>query len=622
MEADDGQGAIKVEENDIIDVVREYLEDKENSYALMLTGEWGCGKTYFVEHALTDKLEEDESRHPVVVASAYGAKDLAELCGTIEAGFISKYAIGRAADGERSRRDSLVEFAKDTGVSFLGKKIRELEKKAGVDLKMTPLNAVNLIIGPEALLVIDDVERCDMGLRELLGAVDHLVVGCRKKVLLVCNEDEWRKRIRSKGEKGTTREYESLIEKTVWRKCRFRPSVDSVVECVLGDVLGGIYPGALEDAVWAIGGSGSPNFRSLSKMRPVLAGMKESGFFTEPVDPESARAVFREACGFAAGAAKGKRIEPPSNREDSVLRVGVFESRRLKYAALDFIPRFFERCEGVDSEHVRLCLEDYLATFHPDGPAAREALACIDSIRHATFRDADVPGMVETIVAGIAPEDGSRGLSFDVYPDALRAVESIAGEFADALPEGVAPLVEAMEFSIKRDPESAVRSIGKNRVVWQDIPFDPGGADEIPALEEIDRLRELALTTLRERDSKSLGNVLKNAPDQFAEKLYLAFSKSDGRSEPILSLISLDASLFARAMEKMSPEDIQRVHRVLSTDGLMGSRPASLEGEDRKALAAWAERLGLEIGKVKAREYYQRIHFRAISRSLKYLSDI
>lgn len=611
-----------MDENDIIGVVREYLADKENPYALMLTGEWGCGKTYFVEHALTEKLEDDESRHPVVVASAYGAKDLAELCGAIESGFISKYAIGCAAGGERGKWDSLVGFAKDTGISFLGKKIRELEKKAGVDLKMAPLNAVNLIIGPETLLVIDDVERCDMGLRELLGAVDHLVVGCRKKVLLVCNEGEWRKGMGPKGEKGTTKEYESLIEKTVWRKCRFRPSVDSVVERVLGDVLGGIYPGALEDAVSVIERSESPNLRSLSKMRPVLVGMKESGFFTEPADPESAKAVFKEACGFAAGAAKGERIGPPSSREDSILRRGIFESRRLKYAALDFIPRFFERCEGVDSEHVRFCLEDYLSTFYPDGPAARKAIECIDSIRYVAFHNADVPGMMETIIAGIVPRDGSRGLSFDVYPDALRAVKGIAGEFADAFPEGVAPLVKAMESSIGRDPESAVRSIEKNRVVWQDIPFDPGGTDEIPALEEIDRLRELALTTLHERDSKSLGNVLKNAPDQFAEKLYLPFSKSDGRSEPILSLISLDASLFASAMEKMPPEDIQLVHRVLSPNGLMGSRPVSLEGEGRKALAAWAERLGSEIGKVETMEYYQRIYFDAISKSLECLADI
>lgn len=621
------QGAAKMKESDIIDVVKGYLEDKKNSYALMLTGEWGCGKTYFVKHALTENLEAGASRHPVVVASAYGVKNLAELCGAIEAGFISKYAIGRANGEKMSRRDSLVEFAKDTGVSFLGKKIRDFEKKAGVDLRMAPLNAVNLIIGPEALLVIDDVERCDMGLRELLGAVDHLVVGCGKKVVLVCNEDEWRKRIEPKDGKGqdargTAKEYENLIEKTVWRKCRFEPSVDSVVERVLGDVLSGVYQGALEDAVSKIRESGSPNFRSLSKMRPVLVGMKESGFFAEPADPESARAVFKEACGFAAGAAKGKRLEPPSSREDSVLRGGIFESHRLKYAALDFIPRFFERCEGVDPEHVRFCLDDYLATFHPDGPAAREALRCIEKIRDVAFRDAEVPGLMEAIVAGIAPEDGSRGLSFDVYPDALRAVNGIADDFAAALPGGTAPLIEAMESSIERDPGSAVESIRKNRVEWQEIPFDSSGTYAIPVLEEIDRLRELALTTLRERESRSLGNVLENAHDQFAEKLYLAFSKSDNQSEPILSLISLDASLFMRAMEKMSPGDIRLVHRTLSPDGLMGSRPALLKDEDRKALAAWAKRLESGISEVEAKEYYQGIYFGAISRSLDELANL
>lgn len=627
MKADGGQGAAKMDETSIIGVVRGYLEDRENSYALMLTGEWGCGKTYFVKHALTENLEAGESRHPVVVASAYGVKDLAELCGAIEAGFISKCAIGRADSGVKSRKDSLVEFAKDTGVSFLGKKIRELEKKAGVDLKMAPLNAVNLIIGPEALLVIDDVERCDMGLRELLGAVDHLVVGCGKKVLLVCNEDEWRKRLETKekegqGTKDAVEEYGNLIEKTVWRKFRFEPSVDSVVEHVLGDVLRGIYPEAIEDAASAIRESGSPNFRSLGKMRPVLDGMAKSGFFAERADLESARAVFREACGFAAGAAKGKRIEPPSSREDSVLRGGIFESRRLKYAALDFISCFFERCDGVDPKYVRSCLEDYVATFHPDGPAAREALKCISKIRDVAFRDAEVPGLVEAIVAGIAPEEGNRGLSFDVYPDALRAVNGIAEDFADALPEGTAPLVEAMESSIERDPESAVESIRKNRVEWQEIPFDSSGTYAIPVLEEIDRLRKLALTTLRKRESRSLGNVLENAHDQFAEKLYLTFSKLDDRSEPILSLISLDASLFMRALEKMSPGDIRLVHGALSPDGLMGSRPASLKDEDRKALAAWAKRIESEIGEVEAKEYYQRIYFEAISRSLDELAHL
>ena len=40
------------------------------------------------------------------------------------------------------------------------------------------------------------------------------------------------------------------------------------------------------------------------------------------------------------------------------------------------------------------------------------------------------------------------------------------------------------------------------------------------------------------------------------------------------------------------------------------------------ALVAWAKRLGSEIGKVETMEYYQRIYFDAISKSLECLADI
>ena len=43
---------------------------------------------------------------------------------------------------------------------------------------------------------------------------------------------------------------------------------------------------------------------------------------------------------------------------------------------------------------------------------------------------------------------------------------------------------------------------------------------------------------------------------------------------------------------------------------------------NRKALVAWAKRLGSEIGKVETMEYYQRIYFDAISKSLECLADI
>ena len=34
-----------------------YLKTANTDYAVMLNGGWGCGKTYYIEHALKDAVE-------------------------------------------------------------------------------------------------------------------------------------------------------------------------------------------------------------------------------------------------------------------------------------------------------------------------------------------------------------------------------------------------------------------------------------------------------------------------------------------------------------------------------------------------------------------------------------
>ena len=46
-----------------------YCEEKEPVGALMLIGEWGCGKTYLIEHELSDKLKES---HIIIRVSLFG----------------------------------------------------------------------------------------------------------------------------------------------------------------------------------------------------------------------------------------------------------------------------------------------------------------------------------------------------------------------------------------------------------------------------------------------------------------------------------------------------------------------------------------------------------------------
>lgn len=443
--------------------------------------------------------------------------------------------------------------------------------------------------------------------QELLGIVDHLVVACGKKVLLVCNEEEWLKR------QGDVEGYRALVEKTVWRKCRFEHPIDIAVERVLGDELCAIYPEALEDVVSAMRGIGVSNYRSLCKLRPLLVGMRKSGFFSETPDKESAREVFREFFYFAVTAAMGKRLDPQSGSGGFIADELKFESSRAKYESLDFIPRYFERCEGVDSDHVLFCLEDYLATYYPDGPAARKALACIERIKRILFRDEEVPELIRAIVDGVSPSDGSRGLSFNVYPDVLRTVSAIAEEFGSALSDGITLLVDAMKCAVERDPEAAVKSVRNNRVEWQEVPFDPSGVFELPKIKEVDELRDHALKTLVRRRSESLNDVMKNASVQLVDNLYKALDEFGDSREAVSLLASLDASWFAVAMAKMPPEKIRAIHELFAESGHVGMLSYSLgSDQDRAELSVWALSLKSEIEKLDRPEYYQKRYFEII----------
>ena len=225
---------------------------------------------------------------------------------------------------------------------------------------------------------------------------------------------------------------------------------------------------------------------------------------------------------------------------------------------------------GVDSDHALFCLEDYLATYYPDGPAARKALACIERIKCILFRDEEVPELIRAIVDGVSPSDGSRGLSFNVYPDALRTVSAIAEEFGSALSDGITPLVDAMRCAVERDPEAAVKSVRNNRVEWQEVPFDPSGVFELPKIKEVDELRDHALKTLVRRRSESLNDVMKNASVQLVDNLYKALDEFGDSREAVSLLVSLDASWFAVAMAKMPPRKDLGYSRVVCREWSCG----------------------------------------------------
>ena len=49
-----------LKDDDIVNVVIKYIDEDLYNYAVMIDGEWGCGKTYFVKRYLIDKIQQNE----------------------------------------------------------------------------------------------------------------------------------------------------------------------------------------------------------------------------------------------------------------------------------------------------------------------------------------------------------------------------------------------------------------------------------------------------------------------------------------------------------------------------------------------------------------------------------
>ncbi len=53
-------------DKDILNIIKRYLDKPGVDYGLLLTGEWGCGKTYYVKNNLTK--ENGIDRKPVYIS--------------------------------------------------------------------------------------------------------------------------------------------------------------------------------------------------------------------------------------------------------------------------------------------------------------------------------------------------------------------------------------------------------------------------------------------------------------------------------------------------------------------------------------------------------------------------
>ena len=61
---------------DTLEELKYYCDEPQPVGALMLTGEWGCGKTYLLNNMLTDELKDT---HIILRVSLFGMESIEEI---------------------------------------------------------------------------------------------------------------------------------------------------------------------------------------------------------------------------------------------------------------------------------------------------------------------------------------------------------------------------------------------------------------------------------------------------------------------------------------------------------------------------------------------------------------
>ena len=176
-----------LKENEIIDIVKEYVENKNTGYAILIDGEWGSGKTYFVREKLEKKLkklwEETKREIKFIYVSSYGVKSTNELDSKIYEKIILEFL----PEKFKSKYQDI-----ERGLGSLYEIIKEFKKLPNI-----PKNSIRNLIeilqkrnSKNYILIFDDIERCEMPITELLGYINEFVEHKSMKTIIIANEKE------------------------------------------------------------------------------------------------------------------------------------------------------------------------------------------------------------------------------------------------------------------------------------------------------------------------------------------------------------------------------------------------------------------------------------------------
>ena len=174
---------------DILRFLEKYKDDPDPQYAVLLDGKWGCGKTFFIKSWLDTFQTENEDELTPMYVSLFGVQTVKQINDTIN-GLLFPFMNSKVYKIGKTITKMVASAALRFNVDYDGDK----KSDGTVDFKLDPLmdllNDKKEELKGRRILIFDDLERANIGVKELYGYINRFVEHNRFKVIVVCNSTE------------------------------------------------------------------------------------------------------------------------------------------------------------------------------------------------------------------------------------------------------------------------------------------------------------------------------------------------------------------------------------------------------------------------------------------------
>ena len=160
--------------------IMDYISLNNPGGALLINGEWGCGKTYYVNNTLIPMYKD----LVFVKVSLFGLNSYEDLISRVKEGYISQ---------------QIKEYGFEKYIKFdKNKVIKEIIQNLLPDTQQAVISALyqgllglgNTINGKKVVFIYDDLERVKLESDIVFGFINNQIENLRSSVIIIANEYE------------------------------------------------------------------------------------------------------------------------------------------------------------------------------------------------------------------------------------------------------------------------------------------------------------------------------------------------------------------------------------------------------------------------------------------------